>query len=247
MTVACCLFACNDLPMLRSTLIHELRWVDQLCFVDMGSTDGTLEFVNSILRPGDRYEYRDSNTCPWLGFAEAHNAACALATTDWVYAGAASYCMGWGQDIKGRLERASRPVIITETHHIEPTSVGGKESMIERAALAGGMVENHVTMYRRDVGVEWRGYLHSEPYAGQVNARSLAEITTLKRYHFGGWGNNRLRACRYAWMLRRAMREPRLQEGTSRWWFDVHCKNNEAEIEQMAVEYEAMAVDKQTA
>lgn len=241
-TVSLCIFTHNDLPMLKATLLQESRWVDQVCILDMASTDGTAEFCHSWLRPGvDVYHRRQSNTCPDLGFAEAKNAAMSMATCDWVLEAGADTVMDWKQApfIKDVLARTSRDILSVVTRNVPPF----KEclpSQMEAAVALGQFIgeDRHRVFVRRGSGIEYKGYIHEEPYRGEVNCVGEAEHTVLQRYHFHGWGNDQLRKLRYGWMLNRAMKEPELQKYTNRWWYRIYCLDHAEEIAQWAAEYE---------
>jgi len=241
-TVSLCIFVHDDLPMLKATLLHESRWVDQVCILDMASTDGTAEFCHAWLRPGiDVYHRRQTNTCPEQGFAEAKNAVMAMATADWVLEAGADTVMDWKQtsNIKDVLARTTRDLLSVVTININPFD-NCDPSNIELAVAGGRIVsqDRHRVFVRRGSGIEYKGYIHEEPYRGDVNAVGEAQHSVLQRYHFHGWGNDHLRKLRYGWMLNRAMTNPELQKYTNRWWYDVYCVEHAEEIKKWAMEYE---------
>lgn len=241
-TISLCIFSHNDLPMLKATLLHESRWVDQICILDMASTDGTGEFCHAWLRPGiDVYHRRETNTCPTLGFAEAKNAAMYMATSDWVLEAGADTVMDWHQTVHVRsiLQRTQRDILSLTTRGVAPYK-DCNPALIEEAVAQGKFAGSgrHRVFIRRGCGIEYKGYIHEEPYRGEVNCVGEAEMTTLQRYHFHGWGNDQLRKLRYGWMLNRAMQNPELQRWTNRWWYDIYCPEHADEIKQWSEEYE---------
>ncbi len=240
-TVSLCLFVHNDLPMLKATLLHEVRWVDQICILDMASTDGTGEFCHAWLRPGiDVYHRRERNTCPELGFDEAKNTVLDMATSDWVLEAGADTVMDWKQtaSIKTILNRTERDILSINTINVLPFG-NCHPSDIERAtAQSPHNAERHRAFIRRTSGIRYRGYIHEEPYRGAINCFEEAELTVLRRYHFHGWGNDHMRGIRYGWMLWRAYHQPELQQWTNPWWYKQHVANNEAQIRNQAALYE---------
>lgn len=241
-TVSLCVFSHNDLPMLKATLLHEIKWVDQICLLDMASDDGTSEFAHAFLRPGiDVYVRRDKNTCAELGFAEAKNAVASMASCDWILINGADTVMDWKQshNIKDVLARANGDILSIDTVNVKPYK-DVLPHQIELAAVYGDIqsVEKHRVFVRRSSGIKSRGYIHEEPYRGEVNCHKEAEDTVLRRYHFHGWGNDELRQLRYSWMIYNAIKNPELQRYTNRWWYDVYYNQNKALIHERAVEYE---------
>lgn len=244
-TIALCLMTCNDLEMLRATMIHNLKWADQICILDMGSTDGTQEFCLSILRDReeDVHDYRDRNTVPQRGFAEARNHIAGLAKTDWIWHGQSNCCLDWKDagKIHGLLAECPGDVISVNCLNVEPNG-DPIEKAVTTAKVRLGMP--HRCIVRRGSGIEIKGYIHEEPYRGELNLYEVARVSDLREYHFEGLGNNHLRQCRYAWMIRRAIREPELRRYTNSWWYQTYYPEHKEDIERMAEEYERMGVDK---
>lgn len=249
-SISLCFFVWNDLPFLRATLFYEMKWADQICILDLGSTDGTLEFCTAALRPGDVYVRRKNNTVPERGFDEARNASGRLATCEWIIYSDADRIFDWNQarTLKERLASLRRhPVLSIETWNIpkpgdEPGD--GDPNLIERAISSGIVksVENHRTIARLDSGAQYVGYVHEELHINGVPAHPGAQASGLRQYHFGHWKNDLLRQPRYAWMLRNAIRNPTLQKGTNVWWYQTYWPSKEEELSRMADEYEKLGI-----
>jgi len=236
-TIALCFPTCNNLPILRSTLIHNMRWADQICVLDMGSTDGTKEFLEAVLRLQDRYSRCDSNFIPNDGFSAARAGISALAGTDWIWHGGSNCCLDWTcqQELRTALANAKRDVVAHQTLHVDAT-----DDCIEVAVKKSGLrSEWHRQIHRRGVGIEMKGYIHEELYRGDQNCHSEAEAhMEIRQYHFEGRGDDHLRRTRAAWMLRRAMNEPELRKWTNAFWFDRWVPEHQDEIHAMAEEYQ---------
>jgi glycosyltransferase involved in cell wall biosynthesis len=209
----------------------------------MASTDGTREFCEAWLRPGDVYHRRETNTCPTLGFGEARTAAAALATCDWIFSTDADN-VAWTnrEGVRHELKRAKGDVLSIWTLEIHNRKKWGSHQ-IEAAildAIKSGPVEKtlHRGFVRRGSGIDWKGYIHEEPYRGEVNCAVETIQTDLMRYHLSGWMHNELRLMRYYWMFNRALENPELQKYTNAWWYDVFCKEHLSEIKRLAAEYE---------
>lgn len=241
-TVSLCVFVHNDLPMLKATLLHEAKWVDQICIMDMASDDGTREFCELYLRQGrDIYQRRESNTCPELGFAEAKNAVAALASMDWVYCSGADTLMdpAHARNIKWVLNQSRADVLSIQTTNLNPYQECQPHQLEAAIAHAQAGTSRHRVFVRRDCGIDYKGYIHEEPYRGEVNTFGEAALTPLRRFHTHGWGNDELRTNRYGWMLLRAwQREPALQKYTNRWWYDEYCPQHKTLLHQQSEAYE---------
>lgn len=244
-SLSVCYFTHNELPFLRATLLYEFKWADQVCIIDMGSTDGTLEFCTAALRPQDVYVRRETNTIPKMGFAEARNAVGRLASCEWIIFSDADRIFDWNQaqGIKTRLSMCRKDVMSIETWNIPtPTGKETDPNLIERAVANGKItsVENHRTIMRRGAGINYVGYMHEEMYLGEINCLDIAEPSGLRQFHFGHWQNDNLRQLRYAWMLRRAMRDPALQRGSNNWWYQTYYPSKREDLERMADQYEKL-------
>jgi hypothetical protein len=223
-----------------------MKWADQICVLDLGSVDGTEEFCKAVLRPHDVYERRPTNTCTRLGFAEANNAVISLSTSDWAYFCGANTCIDWTQheDIKKILSELDESIVLLniETIHVippkGPPGLHLMEQQVARKDFYG--TEHHRNFIRKGSGIETEGYIHEEPFIGEVNGASIAKSVPIRRYHFGGWSNEKIRGLRYAWMLRRAMNNPSLQKYTNPWWYNTFYPKNKSDIEERASEFERL-------
>lgn len=240
-TVSWCVFVHNDLPFLRNTLLHTSKWVDQICVLDLGSNDGTKEFCEAYLRKPDVYVRREVNTCPELGFAEAKNAVTALATMDWVFHAGANTILSFHHHdlIKWSLSQVEGDCASVETINVA-RYLDGSPYRMEEAMKKSAVIskERHRVLIRNGSDILSKGYIHEEPYRGEVNCFGEAMEIPVTRYHFQGWGNDLLRQQRYAWMFCRAMKEPELQKYTNRWWYDVFYPKNEQLLVERAEAYE---------
>lgn len=243
-TIACCYFVHDDLSFLRATLSYDKKWADQICILDLGSTDGTKEFCELYLDRNDKYERRTENTCPDRGFSEAKNACCALATTDWVFYGAADQMLRPSDHgrIHNFVAEATQPVLSVDCINILPQPSDGPttiESGIVRANSGEAVrIESHRRIIRQGMGVLSKGYLHEEPFLGELNCFGSSGKTDLAIYHFSDWANSGVRRWRYSWMFKRALNDPELQRYTNRWWYDDYVAKHKDFIDENAALYE---------
>ncbi len=228
MKISLCIFCHQDLPFLRMILPYEMRWVDQVCLLDMASIDGTGEFCRAFLRPNDKYVRRERNTVPELGYAEARNAVGAMADSDWIVFSDADRLLDPLQAwvVKDRLENIPNDIMAlrVETIHlaarpdIPPYAIGLAAQKCDVKST-----EPHMLIVRN---------------THLVDVPPLSAPSGLRFYHFDAWRNDPLRMPRNAWMLRNAIRNPKLQEFTSRYWYDEYYPKHREDLERMAVDYE---------
>lgn len=237
------MFIHNEMHILRNMLFYEMRWVDQVCIIDMASTDGLREFCEVALRPQDVYVRREKNTCAWLGFAEAKNAAIALSTCDWAYFAGANSVIDWNiqPKIKHILKETKAPVLNIKTINVKPL---GPEifHMWERSVKQKDFLDTHEhrNFIRRGSGIDIKGYIHEEPHIGEVKAKEVAESVPIVRYHFNHPDTKYPRLLRYSWMFRRMRHTPELQKHTDRWWWDEYYDMNQQAIEDAANQFEIL-------
>ena len=222
--------------MLRTTLIHQIQWADQICILDLGSKDGTQSFCRSVLRPQDVYIRREKNTIPTLGFSEAMNAIMAVASMDWIYVAGASYCLDWKQRemVKPTLASATRDVLDIETQHIPITTTVHQIEEITETELPT-RVERHRVFVRRGSGIVYKGYIHEELFLGETNVVEMADVVPLRRFHFSKVAQ---RQTKQAYMIIRAYHNPELQAYTNKWWYTVFVPENFEYLTQLASECE---------
>lgn len=243
-TIACVYFVHNDLAFLRATLPYEKKWADQICILDLGSTDGTQQFCEMYLDPGDKYQRRHDNTVPELGFAEATNAAFAMATTDWVFQTEADQMLHLYDHarIHDILGGATSPVLSMERINLLPIPKCGAhniEAGIQRIHIPEATErELHRRLIRRDAGITSKGYIHEEPHLGEEHAVKVTAPSGLSMYHFGSWGKPGMHCHRKHWMLKNAMQNPALQKYTNSWWYTSYYPKTKDEINRLAAEYE---------
>lgn len=237
-------FTQNCLPFVKMTLPKSLLWADQIIVLDMGSSDGTEEYCKSVLRSQDKYERRVRNTIPTLGFAEAHNYLLGMSDCEWAYASGINMCPDWTQSnfIKYVLTHTDKNVLDIKTHHIPPPPKGSDwvadmDKWMQVPATEIGRNRNFI---RRNGGVEFKGYEHEEPYFGELNAVEVAQITEVRRFHYGDWLYEEKKKMRDAWMMTRAMRVPELKRYTHPWWYETHYAQNEKQMLEWASQFEQL-------
>lgn len=243
-SIALVMFVHNDLRWLRATLPYDMRWADQVCILDMGSTDGTREYCRAFLRDNDRYQRREENTCPELGFDEAKSAAAALALTDWIYHSAADQVLSLGQGElihKACAEADGKDALTVDCLNLNMPNGNLPEQWESNYHLSAPDVhrEHHHRLLRNHKGIQYRGYIHEEPfYPSGEHCATNSKWTPLEMFHFQGCQNAEMRRMRYSWMFRRAMQNPELQKWTNKWWYEVHCARSKDEINEWADKYE---------
>ncbi|HQI45680.1 MAG TPA: hypothetical protein PLC59_06475 [Bacteroidales bacterium] len=242
-TVSLCMFIHNEMHILPHMLFYEMRWADQVCIIDMASTDGLKEFCESALRPQDVYVRRERNTCALLGFAEAKNAAISLSTSDFAYFAGANSVIDWtiAPNIKHILKETTGPVLRINTINVKYSAPECYHTW-ERDVKEKRFIDTHEhrNFIRKGSGIDIKGYIHEEPHLGEENARNIAEPVPIVRYHFNHPFTRYARQLRYSWMFRRLRNTPSLQKYTHSWWWTEYYDQNRQRIEDEANQYEIL-------
>lgn len=245
MTVSVGCFTQNSLSWVKMTVSKTLLWADQICILDMNSSDGTEEYCKSVFRPQDVYVKVNRNIIPLFGYDVSHNIILNLSNCDWSHVSGINVCLDWRQSelIRKTISETSNPVLSIYTKHIplpdfaESEWPNHMEEMLEKVPSCS---ERHRNFIRKNSGIVFKGYQHEEPFLGEINAGGLAETTEIQRFHYGNWIHLDRNLRRKSWMYKRALQIPELQKYTSKWWYDVYCKEHAAEIEQKAFEFEKL-------
>lgn len=243
-TVSYCLLANNDLRWLRVTIPYAMKWADQICLLDMASTDGTKEYCEMMFRPQDRYMRSEVNMCPSKGFGACDNMVVAMADKQWICFMAADtmFLPEVAVRVKDVIAASREPVLASLTRNLKqvPGVTHENVEVLLRNGAFEDHPEHHCRIYDRSVGAEWRGYIHEELFVGEVNAfNNCAQVVDLPRVHFGDWLNSEIRSLRYSWMIREAIRKPELQQWTNAWWFHKYYPEHKEFVDKQAMAYEA--------
>jgi glycosyltransferase involved in cell wall biosynthesis len=233
----------DELPFLQKGLPLVRAWADQLVIVDSGSVDGTVEYLKGFLDPAkDVMLMAPKNAIPIMGFSYLRNVAASYATTDWIHTLDADEMLSFEQHglIKELVNKASKPVLSIKTITFHPKE-GYRPDEWERISNECESHEDrHRRIYRRDAGIEWKGYIHEELYLGERNCFGMHEDTDLKHLHYSGfraWADPAVKDRRYCWMLLRAAATPELRKYTNHWWYDTYVPQNQDRLKELARQY----------
>lgn len=253
-TVSVCMVVRDDLPFLKLSFAAAKEYADQIVIVDNGSEDGTWEWLGEHANDGSGViVMRTPKTIvPELGFSYLKNYAAQFATCDWVHSLDSDEILSAEQRplFKHFLGRCKSPVVsirtFTFTHELRSGEGQWAGSSTDWDTIANTCKWDdmiHRRIYRRDAGIQWKGYIHEELYQGELNAHAVCQGSDFKHLHFSNfrdWGDKDLKRARYAYMLMNAYRRPALQNYTNRWWYDSYVPQNKAEMEEWAERYSEM-------
>lgn len=245
MKISVCMVVQDDLPFLEQAIQAANQYADEIVVLDNGSVDGTWEFLTSLSDPhvlGDKIKSVRSYRYDVLkhGFSYMKNLAVQIATGDWIHSLDADECLSADQRplIRAWLERCTRQVVSIRTVTFYGDVISTDFTALSRLKSTE---TRHRRIYRRDAGIEWKGYLHEELFHGDTNCVGMAENSHLAHWHFTNfrtWQNPRLKAMRYAWMLTRASKDPELQKWTNGWWYKTYVQQNREALAADAAEFQ---------
>lgn len=82
-TISLCMIVKNELQNMQKHLPNVLQFADEICIVDTGSTDGTLNFLKEVAK---EYPNVKIKTFEWCNdFAKARNISLEMATCDYIW------------------------------------------------------------------------------------------------------------------------------------------------------------------
>jgi glycosyltransferase involved in cell wall biosynthesis len=243
MRIAYTTFVDNDLAALSRTLPYWARWVDEICVLDMGSTDGTEEYCADFGGGKIKYVRESVNWIPQRGFDVARNLSVSLAAdVDWVIsAGADAYiplnCIDTFQSVLGNAIADCFAMPCVDVRFPLPLEDAAMpvERYLRKMDLPSVMQQcmTHRRVFRPGA-VEYRGYIHEELWRCNTDIPThLAPVLDVPYVHMAGVTRSQLRESRYAWMLLRAKQDPLLTKWTNSWWYDTYVpKNRERLLKQ---------------
>ncbi len=241
-TISVCMTVRDELPFLVKGLPMIRKWADQIVIVDTGSVDGTIDFLKSDLTSEDVLILSPKNTVPAHGFSYPRNVAAENAKCEWIHALDADEMVSFEQQdtVKDYLASITQSVVSIKTITFHGQE-GYRPTEWERISNECKSSEDrHRRIYRRGVGILWRGYIHEELYLGERNCHGMHAESPLKHLHysaFRSWADPVVKDRRYAWMLLRAYMKPELRRYTNSWWYDSYVPQNLEKLKAMAQEY----------
>lgn len=181
-----------------------------------------------------------------VGFGELRNVLTMHARCDWVQHLDADEMLDAAQrplvremlaEVRQNVVGVTTKTYLPETQSEFEMNTPWEEIIRHRQCQSTG----HRRFFRRLSTVAWRGYIHEELYEDGVNAFGRHIDLGLVHHHFTnfrGWVDPFEKRRKYAWMIRNASRNPRLQRFTNPWWYQTYWPANKAELEKLADEYE---------
>ena len=233
----------NEIQILPQSLAALFSYSDQVVFVDQGSTDGSLQYLQSRLRPQDRIINVDWGAVYRYGYAYLRNLGSRLCDGVWIEAIDADEVLApeFRNAVKGILQNTNANVLRINMHQFKND---GSTASVDWYEIAKNShyheIIGHRRIYRQDSGIFWDGYIHEELWMNEKNAAYFADESGLLYWHFTEFRSSRewdLKHQRYAWMLVNAFSNVRLQKGTNSGWYERYVPENLPHLQEQANQF----------
>ncbi len=215
---------------------------DQLVFVDMGSTDGSLDVIASC--PPDRTTLVSIERRALFdhGFAHARNVGSKAASCDWVFTVDADEIVDPAEFslLRERLARTEKSVCGVDRRNYEAQADLGLHDWRGIAANAPFQEETHRRLHRSAGDVCWQGMIHEELWIGNESAFFHQEHIPVTLHHLSAYRTNSPnseKGIMYAWLTLRAFSDPPARIGTNQWWFDHYVPQHYMALCAMANDF----------
>ena len=153
MKISLCMIVKDEIDCLERCLDSVEELVDEICIVDTGSSDGTLEFINGRVTDDRKTPYI-VREIDWSGFSDARNACQDLASGDWILIlDADEYLVdtsGW-PDMLRAMATGKHDAIALLVHNELP----------ENQILSGDNIYQ-IRLFERRPEIRWEGSVHNQ-------------------------------------------------------------------------------------
>jgi len=237
----------DDLPFMKNSVPAALELADKLIYIDTGALDGSQRWAADI--PDVTVVQTYPRVIVNKGFAWVRNEAMAYADkkTEWFYHVDTDEMLSAEQ--RGLTRRHLQ--ICHEQHKafsmIVQTFADSNHHFASWSKIANSTVHEdgrHIRIFRANVGIEWRGYIHEELfYDTPIPAPVFdsAEKMGWNHLHFTRyrrWGNRLDKERRFSIMLLRAFDDRETYgQYMSDWWYENWYNDNLPTIRARAAEY----------
>ena len=212
-------------------------------FLDMGSTDQTLDIIAGMLSDGAQVQvipYKRQNLFEF-GYAHARNFAAAYATKPWLFAVDADEVLVNGvADGKIAIDstNSATSIVVAQRRNLQRGEWKIGEPL-DTTQLAWEKIEDKKRLYKAIDRVRWEGYLHEDLYdAANRDLRTARSSLVLDHLaSFRDPTEQIIKRKMYSWMLLRLYENQSLRKGVSRFWYENYIPQHMEQLKQDAREF----------
>jgi glycosyltransferase involved in cell wall biosynthesis len=233
----------DEIEFLVQAIAALKKYSDQLIFVDLGSTDGSCQFMRHQLRRQDRVIELPWSVLYEKGFSYVRNCGSRAADGQWIEHIDADEMLlpNCVESIKPSLRNSEKNILSITRLELEKNPTVQTTWWPDVAAASSPKDSSHRRICRNDPKIRWEGYIHEELWEGEQSGYFTAEKSILTYWHFSTYRTSykpSFKNEKYAWMLLRAESRPELRFGINDGWFNKYIPAHRAGMEIAANNFE---------
>lgn len=239
-TVSAVMLVYNEIEFLKISVQSIQKVVDQIIFVDMGSTDGSIYLLESLLRRSDIIVSYPRKDLFRYGFAHARNYGASFCNGDWIFMIDADEIIQ-EQNLKEFIINSdeNKCFDVLRYNYQNPLSLDLSEwiSGVDNVPFTE---ERHRRIYRNLAELHFKGFLHEELYIEGENAYNKSKSINLVLHHLSAYRSGGEPASKqhlYAYMLMHVYKYPGFRVGMNEWYFKNYIPENIDALSQMAAQF----------
>ncbi|MFP1130182.1 glycosyltransferase [Asticcacaulis sp. W401b] len=230
-TITAVILAFNELDLLTTTLPPVKEVCDQLIVVDMGSTDGSLEYYESVLTGADQVVFYPRENLFRFGFAHPRNYGAKFAKNEWILA------IDCDEYIEVDVTRLAIEGLATSqadcfsVSRLNYAKTFGYHTSDINSILQScpRTQETHRRVYRNIPRIRFEGVIHEELWIEETNAYHKCENLPLVLHHLNQYKRDGFEHAKfglYSYITLRAVLYPNMRYGTNEFWFTAFARQN---------------------
>lgn len=235
----------NEELLLEQNLLILKEIIPQFAFVDQSSTDRTVSIIRDVLGSRATVNIQSEDYIREIGFSGARNMVSDLCTLPWllhVDADEAVSILGDHKKIYSDIADAASNYMSVQRNNLHRSADMEFPLTNDKiATLSIESQEEHIRLYRNNVGIRWRSFIHEELWQSGDRLPHGAPICNILLNHlsrFKDFETQERKEEFYGWMITRGYDKPRNEEEELSAYSRHVIKEREDYFRKMACQYE---------